>query len=264
MKANYHTHTIRCQHASGSDESYVLSAIKTGFEELGFSDHTPWHYDTDFISHMRMHENELQGYLESVRCLKEKYKDQISIKIGLECEYFPKYMPWLKEMIEREKLDYVIFGNHYYLTDEEGNYMGYNMDDQIRVQQYVDTCIEGMESGVYAYLAHPDLFLRGYHGFDEIAAKACEQICKAAKENDCILEYNLAGKRYDMLRESIGYPNPKFWQIAATYGCKAIVGVDAHNNRHLEMIEDFDKAKKYLKDMGLVLVETIPMRKYTK
>ena len=40
MKTNYHTHTTRCMHAVGSDEEYVLSAIKGGFQILGFSDHT--------------------------------------------------------------------------------------------------------------------------------------------------------------------------------------------------------------------------------
>ena len=41
MRTNYHTHTTRCLHATGSDEEFVLSAIKGGYQELGFSDHTP-------------------------------------------------------------------------------------------------------------------------------------------------------------------------------------------------------------------------------
>ena len=54
MKTNYHTHTTRCHHATGSDEEFVLSAIKGGYQELGFSDHTPWKYHTDYISDIRM------------------------------------------------------------------------------------------------------------------------------------------------------------------------------------------------------------------
>ena len=50
MKTNYHTHTTRCMHAVGDDEDYVRSAIKGGFQELGFSDHGPWKYHTDFVS----------------------------------------------------------------------------------------------------------------------------------------------------------------------------------------------------------------------
>jgi L-alanine-DL-glutamate epimerase-like enolase superfamily enzyme len=113
MKTNYHTHTTRCMHATGSDEDYVLSAIKGGYQELGFSDHTPWKYHTDYVADMRMLPEELPRYVESLRSLREKYRDQISIKIGLECEYFPAYIHWLKEkgivMIEqpmpKEKLD---------------------------------------------------------------------------------------------------------------------------------------------------------------
>ena len=59
MKTNYHTHTTRCMHAVGSDEEYVLSAIKGGFQILGFSDHTPWKYRTSYIADMRMLPEEL-------------------------------------------------------------------------------------------------------------------------------------------------------------------------------------------------------------
>ena len=44
MLANYHTHTVRCQHASGDDRAYVETAIKNGMRVLGFSDHCPWIY----------------------------------------------------------------------------------------------------------------------------------------------------------------------------------------------------------------------------
>ena len=42
MIANYHTHTTRCRHASGTEEAYVQAAIQGGLEILGFSDHTPY------------------------------------------------------------------------------------------------------------------------------------------------------------------------------------------------------------------------------
>ena len=67
MKTNYHTHTTRCMHATGSDEDYVLSAIKGGYQELGFSDHTPWKYHTDYVADMRMLPEELPGYARSAR-----------------------------------------------------------------------------------------------------------------------------------------------------------------------------------------------------
>ena len=50
-------------HATGDDEDYVLSAIKGGYRILGFSDHTPWKYRTDYVADMRMLPEELPGYL---------------------------------------------------------------------------------------------------------------------------------------------------------------------------------------------------------
>ncbi len=124
MVNNYHTHTYRCKHAIGQDEDYVKCAIKAGIRQLGFSDHTPWHYDSPFQPTMRMDENQLEEYVNSIRYLKEKYKDQIDILIGLECEYFEKYIPWLKTIIEQYQIDYIILGNHYFQSDETHIYFG--------------------------------------------------------------------------------------------------------------------------------------------
>ena len=78
MRTNYHTHTTRCLHATGSDEEFVLSAIKGGYQELGFSDHTPWKYHTNYISDIRMTPEELPDYVETrVRdkdCVKNRVK----------------------------------------------------------------------------------------------------------------------------------------------------------------------------------------------
>ena len=51
---NYHTHTMRCYHAIDQEEDYIQAAIKAGYTELGFSDHTPWRYSSGFHSSMRM------------------------------------------------------------------------------------------------------------------------------------------------------------------------------------------------------------------
>lgn len=256
MKHNYHTHTTRCHHATGSDESYVLSAIKGGFTQLGFSDHSPWKYDTPFVSDIRMTLDEFESYHASILSLKEKYKDQIEIKIGLECEYFRKYMPWLNQFIEDKQLDYVILGNHYFETDELHLYYGSNCHRDNMLEDYVRTCIEGMKTGVYAYLAHPDLYCRARE-WDALSEKAAHRICRAAKENDFILEYNLAGLKMSQAYHRDLYPHPKFWEIAGRLGCKAIVGVDAHSPHALEDVAMFEQAQKTLKELGCELVEEI-------
>ena len=215
MRTNYHTHTTRCLHATGSDEEFVLSAIKGGYQELGFSDHTPWKYHTNYISDIRMTPEELPDYVESLRSLQEKYKDRISLKIGLECEYFPDYLHWLKEVIREFKLDYIIFGNHHFHTDEKFPYFGRNTKTVDMLELYEESAIEGMESGLFAYFAHPDLFMRSYPEFDRHCKLISRHICRTAARLNLPLEYNIGYEDYNDAHKITTIPHPDFWKIAA-------------------------------------------------
>lgn len=260
---NYHTHTFRCNHASGSDEDYVISAIRAGIQELGFSDHSPWDYSPSTFkgSHIRMRLSEFDEYYNSISNLKIKYKDQISIKIGLEVEYFPSYMNWLKQFIIDKQLDYIILGNHFYLSDENGPYYGRDcVKDEVLIQYGKDS-ITALETGLYAYLAHPDLFMRGRPYFDKLAEQVSIEICEACKRLEIPLEYNLAGVEANKLSHKTQYPHPKFWEIAAKVGNKAIIGFDAHSNKQLERTYLYLQGKEYLEKLGIEVVDSIKFLK---
>ena len=95
--ANYHTHTARCQHAQGAEEEYIQAALQAGYRILGFSDHTPWDFDSGYDSYCRMRLYELPDYIQTLQALREKYAGRIRILIGLEAEYFPGHMDWLRQ-----------------------------------------------------------------------------------------------------------------------------------------------------------------------
>ncbi len=259
MKTNYHTHTPRCHHAHGSEEEYVLAAIEAGFEELGFSDHTPWIYDSDFVPTMRMNIDELDNYIDTIRALKEKYKDQISIKVGLECEYFPTKMEWLKNIIQTKQLDYVILGHHFKDSDEFHIYYGTPTHDVTLLKTYVDTAIQAMDTGLYTYMAHPDVMnFIDIHSNDYI--QEMTRLCIAAKQRNIPLEYNLLG-----LISKRHYPNPVFWKIASNIGCKVIIGVDCHETYQMGLKEVYNEAIEYLeKELKMERIETIPFFQYEK
>ena len=65
-KANYHTHTTRCKHAWGTEREYIEHAIQAGFEVLGFSDHAPYLWETDYVSRIRMDKSELENYVTTL------------------------------------------------------------------------------------------------------------------------------------------------------------------------------------------------------
>lgn len=257
MKANYHTHTIRCNHAYDCDEAYVKEAIKGGFQELGFSDHACWQYKSNFTGRIRMKVEEFDDYYQSLSLLKEKYKDQISIKIGLECEYFPAYMDWLKQFIKDKHLDYIILGNHFHHSDENGVYYGRVCNDDAMLTQYVDDVIEGLETGLYSYLAHPDLFMRGRSNFDEHAIRESMRLCQYCKEHNVPLEFNLEGMHMNDVCGYMAYPHDEFWKVAAEVGNDAIIGVDAHDSKSLSKDKYWNEAVKYLEKLGIRRLETI-------
>ena len=261
MRTNYHTHTPRCHHAGGTEEEYVRTAIENGFAVLGFSDHTPWPFADGYVSPVRMLPAELPDYVDSVRALAAKYADRIRILCGLECEYYPDKLSWLKEQKERFALDYLILGNHFADPESRGIYFG-QARDLDTVRNYVRTAIAGMESGLFAYIAHPDVVLQMMPAWSDAIGDAMRELCRAAKALHIPLEYNLLGHIYARRPANagcLGYPNPRFWEIAATEGCTAIVGVDAHQVAHMTQAAEYDAACAYLHSLGLPLICTLPL-----
>lgn len=255
MKFNYHTHTNRCFHAKGEDEEYVLAAIEAGFDEIGFADHSPWPYK-GYVSGMRMHENEFEPYVKSIKALAEKYKDKISIKVGLECEYFKEYIPWLKEKTKELQVDYVILGHHYCTHEIGADYNG-NLTTVDGIKKYTDEVVEGIRSGVYSYVCHPDLYMKGYGVWDEHAEEMARRIITAANEEGIPLEYNLLGLSRSKDEGVPGYPYPDFWLLASKMGAKAILGVDAHRPYAYGNTELFEEGKRTLRELNIETVDSI-------
>lgn len=260
--ANYHTHTPLCLHATGRMEEYLRSAIDVGYTVLGFADHAPWPYRSGFDSSCRMHHTELAGYVQELERLRRKYAGQITLYIGLEAEYFPDYLDWLRQQAETLPLDYLILGNHFDRSDEYGLYFG-GCTRPDEIHNYVRQTIKGMQTGMFRYLAHPDLFLNRYPVFDSEAEKACHALCEAAAGLDMPLEYNLLGEERQAdphYRRShpLGYNTPMFWKIAAQYPIKAIVGCDAHQPDRLKQVPLLRQVQQQLSESGITVLQTLP------
>ncbi len=257
MKYNYHTHTALCHHAKGEPEEYVLAAIEAGFDEIGFADHSAWPFE-NFVSGMRMTEAELASYCESINTLKEKYKEKINIKLGLECEYFPKYLPWLKQRIKEFGIDFLIIGHHF-SKDEPGSLYNGNMTTHEQLYNYRDDIIEAMESGMFSYIAHPDIFMRGYPVFDEVCEEISRQIIEKSIETDTPLEYNLLGFSHSINDGKQGYPYPDFWKLISEMKPPVTMGLDAHSPDVYLDHALYNKGIENLRALGLEIEKKIKM-----
>ena len=260
MKANYHTHTCRCGHAEGTDEQYVKAALSQKYDVLGISDHVPYPYRSGFTNPgVRMLLSQLDEYLGSIRKLKAKYAGQMEILAGFECEHFPQYMSWLSDMAQEKQLDYLILGNHYDETDETGMYFGLT-STAAQLRRYVDSTVKGIESGLFAYLAHPDLFLRRYRPFDENCRQAAKDLAAACAQVGLPMEYNVHDRYLAPMTNRTSYPHPEFFEIAAQAGVKIIIGIDAHEPEELSDPTQWDLAQRELKKYGDLFIDRIPLR----
>ena len=255
MIANYHTHTYRCGHAQGGERDYVEAAVAAGLRLLGFSDHTPYDFfDSEPRNRpMRMKPEELPEYGAAVRALAEEYRDRLEIRLGVEAEYYPKYFPRLLELLRENGVEYMLLGQHFLGNEIGDRYSGRPCLDRRELERYVSQTTEALETGLFSYFAHPDLFR--FVGSKAVYTRQMRQLCRAAKRTDTPLEINLLG-----LREGRHYPDMRFWRIAAEEGNRVILGCDAHRPEHVLDPDSERKALTMVRQLGLELLDTVPLR----
>ncbi len=250
MLANYHTHTFRCKHAKGEDKEYVEAAIRAGMKVLGFSDHCPWIFDDGYVSRVRMLPQNVDDYVASIQKLKQEYSDDITIYIGFEAEYIPELIDAQTELLKDYPIDYMILGQHFY-GREPSVATGTPTKDETILKQYVDLVIEGMETGKYQYVAHPDMI--NYVGPEEIYAEHMQRLCRYFKEKNVPVEINMLG-----VLEGRHYTSERFLSIAQRIGNSAIIGVDAHFPERLEDSKMQNKCRALAERYGLPLIDFLP------
>lgn len=253
MIANYHTHTPRCNHAEGSEMEYARCAVAGGLRKLGFSDHTPYPFPENHRSTFRMGLEELPEYSQAVMSVKQAYAGQMEVFLGVEAEYYPQFFERLLPELRDQGVEYMILGQHFLYNEVESVGTIGPTADAALLRQYCNQTIDAMHTGLFTYFAHPDLM--HFVGDDRAYRQEIRRLCQAAKACDIPMEMNLLG-----LFLGRHYPDRRFWEIAAEEGCKVILGVDAHRPESLLDPEPEKKARRMVAELGLELLEDIPLR----
>lgn len=250
MKVNLHTHTFRCGHAKGSEREYIERAIEGGITHMGFSEHAPFVFPDGYESYYRVPMAQARDYIETLSALREEYKNDIKIYIGFEMEYYPLYFKDMLDNVNSFGAEYLLLGQHYIGKKfPEKNQGSTSPTDSVeRLTEYADTVIEGIESGVFTYVAHPDMF--NFWGDGDIYDAQMRRICKSSVEYGIPLEINLLG-----LRSGRKYPRESFWRIAGEEGCAAVLGFDAHAVKDAYDGASIPIAEWIVSEYGLKLVE---------
>ncbi len=245
MDYNYHTHTARCGHAVGEDEEYVKRAIECGIKYMGFSDHAPFMFPDGFQSSHRVQLDRVQDYYDSITALRDKYKDKIDLKIGFEMEYYPAYFEDMLKIAREAGAEYLILGQHCIYNEHPNGAFCFVDDDNVdHLKEFVSCIVTAIKSGVFTYVAHPDMF--SFKGDDEIYREEMQKICIASKEYGVPLEINLLG-----IRDNRHYPYEPFWEMAGEIGCPVTFGCDAHSPQKAYDGESLSRAKEIVEKYSL-------------
>lgn len=237
IKYNLHTHSFYCGHGEGEIKDYADYADEKHFDILGFSEHCP--FPDDLFHSTRMAYKAMGRYLDDVDRARSEHKT-IILK-GFECDYLPKYRSYFEDL--KEKVDYLIAGTHFMISDDG---ISNPFDGSMRKKDlfiYASSTIKAMESGLFSFFCHPDVFLSHYP-FDEDAKAVSKDIIALAKEMDMPLEVNANGiakadlEHVDFYR----YPRMEFFALVKAAGVKCVKSSDAHK------VVNLDKYSKALDD----------------
>jgi histidinol-phosphatase (PHP family) len=229
MNYNFHTHTFRCGHATGIERNYIENSIKAGVKKLGFSEHAPFRHDDGFESSYRVQTAMVKDYFDTLKALREEYKDKIEIFIGFEIEYYYPYFDKMVKYALDEGAEYFILGQHHVDTDRfdgKDDYRFFNIfipnDDESALTGYINAIINAVKSGYISYVAHPDAF--NFTGDVEFYKREYARLIKACKEYNVPLEINCYG-----IRDNRHYPRKELWELVGEIGAPVVTGMDAHS-----------------------------------
>lgn len=232
---NLHTHTFRCQHADGDVADYCAAARRAGLKILGMSDHTP--LPDDRWGRVRMRMDELDEYCAAVADARVAFPE-LAIYLGMECEFTPAYGAFYREeLLGRRGFDYLIGAVHFFPLKGEWVSSFTGVTSARALGAYAEHCIATMRSGLFDFIAHPDVFGMAYRGWDAETRACSRAILEAAADLDVPLEINSYGMRKKPVLTwrgpRPGYPRWPFWELAAEYPVRVVVNSDAHRPRDI-------------------------------
>ena len=122
-----HVHTPFCPHGTKDPiEHYIQVGIEKGLQRMTFTEHAP--FPSTFVDPVpnqdsAMALDRLPDYLDTLRQMKEQFKDVIDLKIGLEVDLLPHLEEETIALLEpyAPLLDEVILSQHFLYVD--GTYM---------------------------------------------------------------------------------------------------------------------------------------------
>ena len=250
MLSSFHTHTTFCD-GKDSCEAVVLSALEKGFCAIGFSGHASPEFETTYGM------KSIPEYITEVNRLKEKYKKDIQIYIGIEEE--------ATNYVNRSDFDYIIGSLHFYKI--EGKNYGVDTSRELTekclclcggdklalAKNYYERFCEYLIKRKPDIAGHFDLITK----FDELEGggiflsdkeyiKLSEEYLKHALKSDVIFEINTGAISRGVRKTP--YPALNLLHILKQNDAKIILNADSHSADAIDCY--FAESRELLRDVG--------------
>jgi len=223
-------------------EQMVASAVFKGIGEIGISDHislkpVEWALPIDKIDHM----------VKRVQAVQAANNKGVTIKFGVEMDYFPDKEKEIQETISHLPADYVI-GSVHFIDDwnfdtDIAPYDSLDIDNFYK--QYFRLVQQSAKSGLFDIIGHCDLAKKFayYPAFDLYSLY--DQTAKVFKDSDVVVEINTSGRIKPC---NDFYPSANFLERLAFYKVPLTLGSDAHVEQNVGQF--FDDAIAEIKALG--------------
>lgn len=253
-KQNLHTHSAYCD---GKDplEDIVLSAIELGFDSVGLSGHSYTPYDESYC----MSEKGTKEYFTECLRLREKYKEQINVLVGIEQDLYAPRASF--------DFDYVIGSVHY--IKAHGEYIPIDLSAKILseavdkyfggdayalVDKYYETVARVAEVTNCDVVGHFDVITKFvertplFDPADERCVSAAVRALDKIMASPVIFEINSGAVAKGYRTEP--YPSRAMLTTIAERGGKITFSSDCHDKNKLDF--HFDEMKALARDAGFV------------
>lgn len=249
---DYHMHSVLSD-GKNSYEEMILAAIEKGLDQIGFTDHVCLKPVNWAIT-----EVDLPVMCEQIEILRDRYKDRIAVKFGIEMDYFPGMEDEIKSIINSLPLDYVIGSVHFigdWNFDTDQSLYGKWSNDEL-YRMYYELIQKAAQSGLFDIVGHLDIIkkFRVYPETDQ--TQLVEETLRVIKDCNLVVEINTGGLDRPCAELT---PSASIVELCYHHHIPLTITSDAH--RTDQIARHFETAIDLIRQIGVEELVTFDKRK---
>ena len=230
---DYHVHTSLCNHATGSMEQYVRAAVEKGLVTICFLDHLTLQ---EAGRANAMFPREVPMYVNAARQLARQYREQISVRVGLEIDFSPDHVEQCIDIVNT-------FGEDVVTRHSAWGRGEISADDVY--PKYLGVLESMLDYDYFDVVCHLDLPKKYNKRPSPTAVQGFLDVLEKVREKDLAVELNTSGFHYPVKEV---FPSPELLGRCAQLQIPVVTGSDAHTPETVG--RDFDRARDLLNVAG--------------